>query len=219
LVWARQLELAEEAFRRAVKLTPSGADARLALADLLIQRGELREAKKICSAARDDSPDMANINLKLAEICAKDKDYDASLNYCEEARRLAPYTHPPKVLLAVFCCANGEHQRGLQLLQEARDESPAHPIPELNLGQLARQQQQGQIAREHFDRAAMLPMPNNWPQSHQKRFRVLLQSERFQLAQFLQDRELALDAVAKWLKEEPQNPQLQKMYRELTTSK
>jgi Tfp pilus assembly protein PilF len=216
LVSQKKLELAEQTFRRAVELTPSGADARLALADLLIQRGALDEAKEICFAARDDSPDMANINLKLAEICAKQKNYDESLKYCEEARRLAPYTHPPKVLLAVFCCANGEHRRGLKLLQEARAESPEHPIPELNLGQLARLEQQGQIAREHFDRAASLPLPDNWPQSHQKRFRVLLQSERYQLAQYLDDSELALDAVTLWLKEEPQNLQLQKMYLELT---
>jgi tetratricopeptide (TPR) repeat protein len=216
LVVQKKLELAEQAFRRSVELTPSGSDARLALADLLIQRGALDEAKDLCSAARDDSPDMANINLKLAEISAKQKRYDESLKYCQEARRLAPYTHPPKVLLAVFYFGNGEHKRGQELLQEARNESPEHPMPDLFLGQLARQQQLGQEAKEHFARALSLPVPNNWPKSHQQRFRVLLHSERFQLAQLLQDIDLAYDALTQWLKEEPQNLQLQKMHKELT---
>ncbi len=216
LISLKKLELAEQAFRRAMELTPSGADARLALADLLIQRDALDEAKKICFAARDDSPDMANIYLKLAEISAKQQLYDESLKFCEEARRLAPYTHPAKVLLAVFCCANGEHKRGLKLLDEARQESPEHPMPEMILGQLARQQQQEQAAIEHFTRAASLPLPNNWPASHQQRFKVLLQSERFQLAQLLQDIELAQDALEQWIKLEPQNLPLRKTYAELT---
>jgi tetratricopeptide (TPR) repeat protein len=215
LVAQKKTEPAEEAFHRAVELMPSGADARLALADLLIQRGELDDAKELCSEARDDSPDMANICLKLAEISAKQNRYDESLELCQEARRLAPYTHPAKVLLAVFCCANGEHKRGLKLLNEAREEFPDHPMPEMMLGQLARQQQQEEVASEHLARAASIPIPNNWPPSHQQRFKVLLQSERLQLAQALQDIELARDALEKWIKLEPQNLQLQKTYREL----
>ena len=211
----KKMEPAEQMFRRAIELTPRGSDARLALADLLIQRGELDEAKEVSSAALSNSPDMANIYLKLAEISAKQKRYDESLEYCQEARRLAPYTHPAKVLLAVFCCTNGDQERGLKLLREACEESPNHPIPELILGQLARQQQQGEAASEHFKRAASLPIPNNWPPSHQHRFRVLLQSERFQLAQLLQDIHMARDSLAQWLKYEPKNAQLLKMYQEL----
>jgi len=208
-------EPAEQMFRRAMELTPRGSDARLALADILIQRGKLDEAKDVSSAALDDSPDLANIYLKLAEISAKQQRYDESLGYCQEARRLAPYTHPAKVLLAVFCCTNGDRERGRKLLREACEESPDHPIPELILGQLARQEQQGEAAIAHFTRAASLPIPNNWPKSHQQRFRVLLQSERFQLAQLLQDIELARDSLAQWIKYEPENRQLRIMYEEL----
>ncbi len=162
----KKWELAEQTFRRVVELMPHGADARLALADLLIQRGALDEAKALCTEAHHDSPDMASIYLKLAEISAKQQMYDESLRLCEEARRLAPYTHPAKVLLAVFCSANGEHKRGEKLVQEARNEYPDHPMPELILGQLARLQQQGQVALEHFTRAASLSLPDNWPESH-----------------------------------------------------
>ena len=101
------------------------------------------------------------------------------------------------------------------MLQEARSESPDHPVSPLILGQLARRQKQNQLAREYFAAASSLPMPESWPESHQQRFRVLLQSERFQLAQQLQDSELARDALSQWLKCDPGNRQLKKMYDDI----
>jgi uncharacterized protein HemY len=101
------------------------------------------------------------------------------------------------------------------LLREALAESPQHPMPPLILGQLARRQQQGVAAREYFAAAASRPIPDNWPESHKQRFLVLLHSERFHLAQQLQDIELARDSLSQWLKCDPQNRQLRKMYDEL----
>ena len=162
-----------------------------------------------------DSPDMSAVYLKLAEIHAKKHEYEASLADCQAARRLAPYTHPPKVLLALFCWSNGDKEQALTLLREARTESPGHPMPPLVLGQLARRQQQGQAAREYLTAAAALPMPDNWPASHRHRFLVLLQSERFQLAQQLHDVDLARDALYEWMRCEPANAQVRKMYDQL----
>jgi Tfp pilus assembly protein PilF len=214
----KKVELAEQAYRRAIELAPGLIEAHLNLADLLIQRGQLTEASAVCSTTLGDSPDMANIYLKLAEISAKRRNYDESLEYCQKARRFAPYTHPAKVLLAVFCCANGEQERGLKLLHEARGESPNYPVPPLMLGQLASRQQQTNAARAYFAAAESLPLPDNWPASHKKRFLVLLHSERFHLAQQLQDVELARDALSQWLKCDPENRQLRTMYNELRTS-
>jgi tetratricopeptide (TPR) repeat protein len=218
LATQKKTEPAEQAYRKAVELGGS-LEARLSLADVLIQRGDLEKAKDVCTAALGNSPDMANIYVKLAEISAKQKLYDESLAYCGKAQQLAPYTHPPKVLLAVFCCANGDQERGLKLLQEARVESPGHPMPALILGQLARRQQQAKPAREYLAAAASSPIPDNWPQSHKQRFGVLLHSERFQLAQQTQDIELARDSLWQWLKWEPDNRQVRKMYDELPTRK
>jgi tetratricopeptide (TPR) repeat protein len=205
-------EPAERAFRRAVELSPGSWEARLNVADFLLRRGELEKAEEVCSAAASASPDIANVFLKLAEISAKRQHWDASLKYCDAARRLAPYTHPPKVLLAVFCVGNGDQTRGLRLLHEAWSESPTHPMPPLILGQLARRQKQGKQARDYYAAAASLPVPDNWPDSHKQRFLVLLHSERYQLAQQLEDVELARDALAQWLKIDPGNEQARKMY-------
>jgi hypothetical protein len=57
-----------------------------------------------------------------------------------------------------------------------------------------------------------LAIPDTWQESHKQRFLVLLHSERFQLAQQLQDAGLARDALAQWLKCEPENRKLREMY-------
>jgi len=207
----KKLELAEQAYRRAVELAPGTTEARLNLADILMKDGRWESAKEVCVAAITDSPDAANVHLKLAEICAKMKNYDECLNHCNAAKRLAPYTHPPKVLVGVFCFANGDAQRAQKLLLEAKLEEPNHPVPVLFLGQLARMQKQGQLARDFLAKAGSIPMPDNWPPSHRHRFAVLLQTELLQLAQQLQDVEMARDALSQWLKYEPNNQQLRKM--------
>jgi tetratricopeptide (TPR) repeat protein len=161
---------------------------------------------------------MANIYLKLAEISAKRQKYDECLEYCQKARDLAPYTHPPKVLLAVFCNANGDQELALRFLREARSEEPNYPVTPLMLAQLVMQQQQWNAAREYFASAMVLPIPENWPESHKKRFLVLLHSSRFRLAQQLQDIDLARDALAQWVKYEPENAKLRAKYEELRTS-
>lgn len=211
-------EPARQAFRQAVELAPGLVDARLNLADLLVKEGHFDEATQECTAALSDSPEMANIYLKLAEISAKRQNYDECLEYCQKARELAPYTHPPKVLLAVYCSANGDQELGQRFLREARTEEPNYPVTPLMLGQLAVQQQQWDDAREFFTAAMALPLPDNWPESHRKRFLVLLHSSRFRLAQQLQDIDLARDALAQWVKCEPENAELRAKYDELRAS-
>lgn len=211
----KKSDLAEAAYRRAVELAPGSVDAHLSLADVLLKRNQLPQAEAVCAAALGDSPDMANIYLKLAEITAKMKDYDRSLEYCKTAQRLAPYTHPPKVLLAVYCFAFGEPDRGTKLLLEARAESPEHPMPALILGQLARLRREGKASLDYLTAAAALPVPENWPESHRRRFLILLHSERFQLSHQLQDVALARDSLSHWIECEPGNQKLQNILNAL----
>jgi hypothetical protein len=55
---------------------------------------------------------------------------------------------------------------------------------------------QWEDARTYLGAAASRPIPLNWPESHKKRFLVLLHRERFKLAQQLQDAQLAKSAVS-----------------------
>ncbi|HEY4233806.1 MAG TPA: tetratricopeptide repeat protein [Lacipirellulaceae bacterium] len=206
---------AERAYRRAVELAPATVDAHLNRADILMQGGQLEEASAACEAALKASPEMPNTLLKLAEIRVRQKRYGESLKLLKEAQRLAPYTHPPKVLLAVYLFQSGENERASTLLAEAHAEQPDHPVPLLFLGQLARTDGQTEAARRYLDTAASLPLPENWPQSHRKRFLILLQTERFQLAQQLQDEKLARDALAAWVKCDPDNERVRRLNDQL----
>src|SRR5262249_23236261 len=138
-----------------------------------------------------------------------------SLRNLETAHRLAPYVHPPKVLLAVFYQQNGNTEEAKKLLQNAHLDAPNHPVPELFLGQLALQQKQWETAARFLAGAAAHPTPANWPESHRRRFMVLLQNERFKLAQGLHDADLAKSAISEWIKYEPDNEQVQKIYNSL----
>jgi tetratricopeptide (TPR) repeat protein len=212
LVGQNKGDAAEKAIRRAIAIAPGLTDAHNNLAEILVRRGQLDEAADACSAAIESSPDNAPAYLKLAEIRARQKRFDDSLQVLRTAHGIAPYIHPPKVLLAVYCFQNNEADRAGRLLQEARDELPSHPVPELFLGQVARQGQQWETARRHLAAAHSLPLPENWPDSHKRRFVVLLQTERLHVAQHFQDATMALDALSKWLEAEPGNKQARQLY-------
>jgi tetratricopeptide (TPR) repeat protein/mono/diheme cytochrome c family protein len=206
---------AEQAFRRAVELAPSMTDAHLGLADSLAKQKKLVEAESACEEAIKLSPDAANSYLKLAGFLAREHRYDDCLRNLATAQELAPYTHPPKVLLAAFYQQNGETEQAKKLLLEAHLDSPSHPVPELFLGQFAVRDKRWQDARRYLAGATSHPIPTNWPESHKKRFLVLLHTERFKLAQQLQDEDLAKSAVSEWIKYDPDNRQLQEIYNSL----
>jgi tetratricopeptide (TPR) repeat protein len=206
---------AEQAYRRALELAPAMTDAHLGLADVLLERRALDEAAEVCDAAIHAAPDEPNCYLKLAAVQAAQGRYDESLRSLETAQRLAPYTHPPKVLLAVYAFQNGETERAMKLLAETHAELPDHPVPPLFLGQFARRDGELEGARRHLTAAASLPLPDNWPASHRQRFLILVHSERLQLAQQLEDVELARDALAAWVKVEPDNEKLHDLLERL----
>ncbi len=210
-----RIQDAEQAFRKASELAPALTDAHLELADNFVKQGKLAEAAAACSEAIKSSPDMADAYVKLAGILARQKKYDECLRYLVTAQQLAPYTHPPKVLLAVFYYQNGDAEQSKKLLREARIESPQHPVPELFLGQFALREKDFANAREYLESAASRPIPANWPESHKKRFMVLLETERFKLAQQVQDIDLARRAVTEWIKYDPENRQVQEFYKSL----
>lgn len=213
----KQPEDAEKAYRKAVELAPALIDARLALTDNLAKQNKSEDAMAAAAEAIKYSPDKPNAFLKLAEILARERRYDECLKNLEEARRLAPYTHPPKVLLAVYCYQNGDADKSKALLREARTEEPNHPVPELFLGQFAAHEQRWDDARQFLDGSAAKPIPANWPESHKKRFMILLETERFKLAQHFRDEQLARSAIGEWMKYDPDNPQVQQIYNSLNS--
>jgi tetratricopeptide (TPR) repeat protein len=208
---------AEKAYRKAVELAPALTDAHLDLADTLAKENKFDEAVAACDEAIKYSPDKPNAFLKLADMQARQHKYDDCLKSLQEAQRLAPYTHPPKVLLAVYCYQNGDAEKSKQLLREAHADAPDHPVPELFLGQFAAHEQRWDDARQFLSGSASRPTPANWPESHKKRFMILLETERFKLAQHFRDEQLARNAVGEWIKYDPENKQLQQIFNSLNS--
>lgn len=211
LVAGNDLVEAEKALRRAVELAPGLTVANLDLADLMVGQGRLDDAAAACEAALAAAPDEAKPYLKLAEIRAAEQRYDESLELLQSAREIAPYTYAPKVSLAVYCYQNGEEDRPRTLLEEAVQQSPDDPVAHLYLGQIARRDQRLARARQHLDQAATLPIPVTWPDSHRRQFLTLVHLERFQLAQQLEDIDLAREVVADWLEVDPNNAKLREI--------
>lgn len=210
---------AESAVAKAVELAPGNMDARLSLADLLLRRGALDRARAACQAALADAPDASAVYLKLAEIDGKEKKYADALGRCSAAQRLAPYTHPPRVLLALICLSNSDVETAVQLLREARGESPRHPMPVFVLGQLARQHRRWDQAAELLAAAGDLPMPDNWPASHQQRFQTSLHRERLLLGEQTKNQDLMRDALMRLLQLDPNNARLKQMLGDLPAAK
>lgn len=208
-------EEAESSYRKSIELAPALTDAHLALADNLAKQAKLKEAIAACDEAIKLSPDTPNAHLKLAGIHARQRNYDACLRSLAAAQHLAPYTHPPKVLLAIYYNQNGDADKAKSLLREAHTDEPKHPIPELFLGQFALREKRPEDARQFLAAAASRPIPTNWPESHKKRFFVLLNTERFRLAKVLRDESLARAAVEDWIKYDPDNRQVQEIYKSL----
>jgi tetratricopeptide (TPR) repeat protein len=214
----KKVDEAEKSLRKALSLAPGLSDAHMNLAEILAGKGQLDDAARACELAIDVSPDNANLYLKLAEIRARQQRYDDSQRHLVTAQRLAPYTHPPNVLLAVYCFQSGDAARARGLLKESHSELPDHPVPSFFLGQLARREEKLEDARQYLAASASKPIPANWPDSHRRRFLVLLHTERFQLAQQLNDEALARDAVAQWLRADPNDQRARQLDRDLQTN-
>ena len=208
-------EEAEASIRRAIELAPAMIVAHLDLADLLIGRGELEEAAAVCLVACEFSPEEPKPYLKLASIRARQHRYEEGLELFNSARVYAPYTYSPQSALAIECYQLGDEEHSRMLLAQAQQQTPDDPVPELFLGQIARRDGQLEASRNHLKRASTLPLPDTWPASHRRQFLVLLHTERFELAQQLEDFTLARNAISSWLKLEPDNSSLQKVWMQL----
>jgi tetratricopeptide (TPR) repeat protein len=208
-------EEAEQALRRAIELAPKLVVARLDLADLLVEQDRLDEAGTVCAKAMAASPGDHRPHLKIANIQAQQHEYVGSLIYFEEARKLAPFLYSPQSSLAIACYQLGDEPTARELLQESLANEPDDPVPHCFLGQIARRDGQWDKARNHLQRAAELPTPRSWPASHRRQFLALVYNEQIQLAEQLQDKVLARNTVANWLRIDPENQSLQALKRQL----
>ncbi len=215
LAASSKLDAAVESYRRTLKLEPGFTAAHFYLAGVLVRQGRFDEARREYQATIRLAPEMPEPYVKLAEILAGERRFQESLRYLEEARSRAPYHNPAKVSLALYCAEMGELERARGLLLEVRKEIPDHPMPHLFLAQWSSMEKRFRDANRHLEQARSAPLPDNWPQSQQKRFLLGLHSERFKVAKQLQDWRQARTVLADWVRLDPDDPLALRAQRDL----
>lgn len=206
---------AQDAFRRALQISPGLDDARLRLVESLLVQAKVDEAAVLCESDILMSPRPAPFELKLAEIAARRGNWDACREHLDAALAIAPYTHPPLVLMAVFRFQLGDAEEAKRLLEQARAETPASPVPGLFLGQFAARENRWSEAGEFLKAAFALPIPDSWPASHRRTFLNLLHGERLRVAEHFEDVDLAREVLTDWTKLEPDNAALRSLLESL----
>lgn len=217
LVAQQKLKHPEDALRRAIQLAPQLSVARLDLVDLLVTEQRLDEAVAVARSTVELAPDEHLPLLKLANLYAQQRKYDASLSSFAAARKLAPFVYSPQSSLAIACYQQGDEPNANRLLAEAVKLDAKDPVPRFFLGQIARRNSSWAEAQRNLQLAADLPVPNTWPASHVHQFAKLVYAEQLQLAQQLQDTNLARTILTAWIKLEPENGAIRKLSDELNT--
>jgi tetratricopeptide (TPR) repeat protein len=86
----RDYKNAVEVLKRAVALAPDSGRLQLALANNLMQSGELNEALKIYQQLADDDPHDADLRLRLAEIYRSQHDLVKAREQLNQAKQIDP---------------------------------------------------------------------------------------------------------------------------------
>ncbi len=215
LVAQRQIDAAEQALRRASELAPRFTVARLDLVDLIVSQERLEEAAAVAQSAIEVAPDDHLPLMKLANIYARQRRYHESLACFAAARKMAPFVYSPQSSLAIACYEFGDEATADRLLKEAASLDADDPVPAFFMGQIARRNSAFPEAREFLQRALDLPIPRTWPASHVRQFLRLVYAEQLQLAQQLDDLELARRVLRAWSKLDPDNVAVRKQLEEL----
>ncbi len=87
---ARDFKNAAEVLKRALALAPDSGRIQLALANNLMQSGQLDEALKIYQALADDDPHDSELRLRLAEIYRSQHDLAKAREQLDAAKQIDP---------------------------------------------------------------------------------------------------------------------------------
>jgi MSHA biogenesis protein MshN len=111
-------EAAQERLRTALEEAPNHRGARLALATLLAQTGELAEAKKLLAAGLEASPDHAPFVMLQARILVELQDLEAAAAVLE--RGIPPLREDPEAhaFLAALYQRQAKHGRAARLYRD-----------------------------------------------------------------------------------------------------
>ena len=144
----RDYKNAVEALKRALALSPDSGRLQLALANDLMQSGQLDEALKIYQQLADDDPHDADLRLRMAEIYRSRHDLAKAREQLNQAKQIDPGDMGVSYEEANLLEAEGKSDEAIAKLKGMLDDSRAAQL----LGRPGRQPR-------HAAEAARIPLP------------------------------------------------------------
>ena len=124
IVDGQPLPQTEEALRAAIAASPQSAEARIALADLLLTRGDLDEAEDHLLVATVSDPSNELANRALAALYVSEAKPDLAEKHLRAAAGHQPQRYRSQVALADFLIEHGRNAEARTVLDAAAHGDP-----------------------------------------------------------------------------------------------
>ena len=124
-----QLDLAEKAFLRALKLRPDDGPARLRLAQVYVQMDRLDEAARLLERPFSDPAMAAAVAFEKGKIALSERHYEDAVRYLEAALKAQPLANRIHYPLAMAYRALGQVDRAKGHFAEFGNGKPSIPDP------------------------------------------------------------------------------------------
>ncbi len=156
LKWGRNPTAAAPLLRHALKLNPQNLMARLELATILTEQGNLAEAKAHAEFVLNLDPNDVDAHYCLAIAQAKEGKHDEAIGHCRRAIELSPDSATAYLNLGRLLLETGRFDEAVARLAEAVQRDPMDPTANYYWGYI--QQRQGKTAEagEYYRRAVEL---------------------------------------------------------------
>jgi putative PEP-CTERM system TPR-repeat lipoprotein len=119
----QRVEDAEQAFRRALQLSPSDTQASANLAALFFLSGDPDQAREILETALEESPGDLATSMRLAIVLEQQQDFEVMEQVLSAAVERNPAAVEPRVALARSHLRNGEAADAIALLAPIAEEA------------------------------------------------------------------------------------------------
>jgi predicted CXXCH cytochrome family protein len=168
-----QAELAEQAYRTAIRINPRFAQAYVNLADLYRATDRDDQALQLLRQAIDTNVNQGVIHYSLGLALVRQKQIPEAIQVFEHAAELAPDDPQFGYTLGIALNSTGQPQRALEVLTEHHQRHPADQPTLFALMTISRDQQQWDAARQHAQTLLKLNPEN--PQTIQAFIRQIQQ--------------------------------------------
>lgn len=143
-------------YREAIRVDPGCDEARVGLAEILIDEHKFEEARQLYEAVVARKPDDAAAELGLGLTLAGLGDEDGAIRHLERAAELAPRNVKPRIERARIDQRRGRYEAALAWLDRAVEADPSDPDARYNRGLVLTRLGREDEARADRDRATQL---------------------------------------------------------------